>query len=248
VQQARVTGDPSNYPRAEEVLNRSLAVRPAADRRRPGTVRSPLPGTTSRSRCTTAPGAREVVNRALAAATGPTGAAFALDHPAGPAFDNGDLDTAIDNGDLDTAMSTVEEGLRRLPGHPPLLAMRGRALAARGDTAGAVGAYTASLAKLPRPGPAAELGDLLAVTGDPAGAQRRYDLMRASAALLRADGVDVDGGLAVFAADHGDVPGAPAGRPGGIPRSGLPTRWRGSLILILIVGVGLVRRAAATLI
>jgi tetratricopeptide (TPR) repeat protein len=261
VQQARVTGDPSNYPRAEEALNRSLAVRPAADNAvalaghgalsaarhdfaaaldydnrslaidayraaTHGVVADALvelgryeeafeaiqkmvdlrPDTSSYARASYSfelrgdiANARDVMKHALEAATGPTDAAFALEHLAGLAYDN---------GDPDTAMSTVDDGLRRLPGHPPLLAMRGRILAARGDTAGAVTAYTASLAKLPQPGPAAELGDLLAASGDRAGAQRQYDLVRASAALLKADGVDVDAELAVFAAEHGDVPAA----------------------------------------
>ncbi|GIJ67403.1 tetratricopeptide repeat protein [Virgisporangium ochraceum] len=263
VQQARVSGDPSNYARAEEALNRSLAVRPATDNAvalaghgalaaarhdfaaaldygnrslaidgyraaTHGVVADALvelgryeeafeaiqkmvdlrPDTSSYARASYSfelrgdiVNARDVMRRALDAATGPTDAAFALEHLAGLAFDN---------GDADTAMSTVDEGLRRLPGHPPLLALRGRILAAKGDTAGAVAAYTASLAKLPQPGPAAELGDLLASTGDRAGAQRQYDLVRATSALLKADGVDVDSELAVFAADHGDVPGAVA--------------------------------------
>lgn len=261
VQQARVTGDPSNYARAEEALNRSLAVRPAADNAvalaghgalaaarhdfagalgygnrslaidpyraaTHGVVADALvelgrydeafvaiqkmvdlrPDTSSYARASYSfelrgdvVNAREVMNRALVAATGPADAAFALEHLAG---------LAHDNGDYDTALSTVDGGLRRMPGHPPLLAMRGRILAARGDTAGAVEAYTASLAKLPQPAWAAELGDLLDVTGDAAGAQRQYDLVRASAALLKADGVDVDAELAVFAADHGDPAGA----------------------------------------
>ena len=261
VQQARVTGDPSNYARAEEALNRSLAVRPAADNAvalaghgalaaarhdfavaldygnrslaidpyraaTHGVVADALvelgryeeawvavqkmvdlrPDTSSYARASytfelrgDVKNAREVMQLALDASTGPTDAAFALEHLAGLAFDNGDLDLAL---------STVDEGLRRLPGHPPLLAVRGRILAARGDTAGAATAYSATLAKLPLPGPAAEFGDLLAVTGDEAGARRQYDLVRASAALLKADGVDVDAELAVFSADHGDVPAA----------------------------------------
>jgi tetratricopeptide (TPR) repeat protein len=264
VQQARVTGDPSNYARAEEALNRSLAVRPAVDNAvalaghgalaaarhdfagaldygtrslaidpyraaTHGVVADALvelgryeegwdaiqkmvdlrPDTSSYARASYSfelrgdvANARDVMRRALDASTGPTDAAFALEHLAGLAYDN---------GDLGTAMSTVDDGLRRLPGHPPLLVMRGRILAARGDTAGAVTAYSTALAKLPQPGPAAELGDLLASTGDQAGAQRQYDLVRATAALLKADGVDVDAELAVFAAEHGDVPAALAG-------------------------------------
>lgn len=263
VQQARVSGDPSNYARAEEALNRSLAVRPATGNAvalaghgalaaarhdfaaaldygnrslaidpyraaTQGVVADALvelgryeeafeaiqkmvdlrPDTSSYARASYSfelrgdvANARDVMKLALDAATGPTDAAFALEHLAG---------LAHDNGDPELALSTVDDGLRRLPGHPPLLALRGRILAAKGDTAGAVAAYKASLAKLPQPGPAAELGDLLASTGDQAGAQRQFDLVRATSALLKADGVDIDAELAVFAADHGDVPGAVA--------------------------------------
>jgi len=145
------------------------------------------------------PNARDLMRRALEAGTGPADAAFALEHLAGLAFDN---------GDLATAKSHVDDGLRRFRDHPPLLALRGRIAAARGDTAAAVADYRAALAKLPQPTYAAELGDLLAASGDTAGAEQQYALVRASAALLREQGVDVDAELSVFAADHGDPAGA----------------------------------------
>jgi tetratricopeptide (TPR) repeat protein len=260
VQQARVTGDPSNYARAEEALNKSLQVRPAdnalaltglgalAAARHDfaaaldfgnkslaidaykaathGVVADALvelgrypesleaiqkmvdlrPDTSSYARASYSfelrgdvANARDVMDRALTAATGPADAAFALEHLAGLAFDN---------GDLATARSHVDDGLRRFRGHPPLLALRGKIAAAGGDTAAAVADYRAALAKLPQPAYAAELGDLLAATGDAAGAEQQYALVRASAALLKEQGVDVDTELAVFAADHGDPAGA----------------------------------------
>jgi tetratricopeptide (TPR) repeat protein len=260
VQQARVTGDPSHYARAEEALNKSLQVRPAdnapaltglgalAAARHDfaaaldfgtrslsidpykaathGVVADALvelgrypeayeaiqkmvdlrPDTSSYARASYSfelrgdvANARDVMDRALTAATGPADAAFALEHLAGLAFDS---------ADLATARSHVDDGLRRFRGHPPLLALRGRIAAASGDTAAAVADYRAALAKLPEPAYAAELGDLLAATGDAAGAEQQYALVRASAALLREQGVDVDTELAVFAADHGDPAGA----------------------------------------
>lgn len=256
VQQARITGDPSHYARAQEALDRSLQVRPAdnalaltglgalAAARHDfagaldlgnrslaidsykaatyGVVADALvelgryeeslaavqkmvdlrPDTSSYARASYSfelrgdvPDAREVMQRALEASTGPSDAAFALEHLAGLAFDN---------GDLATARASVDDGLRRFRNHPPLLAMRARIEAAAGDTASAVRDYRAALAKLPQPAYATELGDLLAVTGDEAGAEEQYALVRASAALLREQGVDVDTELAVFAADHGD--------------------------------------------
>jgi tetratricopeptide (TPR) repeat protein len=260
VQQARVTGDPSNYPRAEEALKKSLQVRPmdnalaltgfgalAAARHdfaaaldfgnrslaidpykaaTHGVVADALvelgrypesieaiqkmvdlrPDTSSYARASYSlelrgdiDNARDVMDRALTAATGPADAAFALEHLAGLAFDN---------GDLATARSHVDDGLRRFRGHPPLLALRAKIAAASGDTAAAVADYRAALAKLPQPAYAAELGDLLAATGDTAGAEQQYALVRASAALLKEQGVDVDTELAVYAADHGDPAGA----------------------------------------
>jgi tetratricopeptide (TPR) repeat protein len=260
VQQARVTGDPSHYARAEQALNRSLQVRPddnavaltglgalaaarhdfaaaldlgnrslAIDSYKAatyGVVADALvelgryeesltaiqkmvdlrPDTSSYARASYSfelrgdvTDAREVMLRALEAATGPTDAAFALEHLAG---------LALDNGDPAAARSYVDDGLRRLPDHPPLLAMRARTALSRGDTAAAITDYRAALARLPQPAYASELGDLLAVTGDRAGAEQQYALVRASAALLRAQGVDVDTELAVFAADHGDPAGA----------------------------------------
>jgi len=260
VQQARITGDPSNYARGEEALNKSLQVRPAdnalaltglgalAAARHDfaaaldfgnssltvdpykaathGVVADALvelgrypesleaiqkmvdlrPDTSSYARASYSfelrgdvANARDIMDRALTAATGPADAAFALEHLAGLAFDN---------GDLATARSHVDDGLRRFRGHPPLLALRGKIAAARGDTAAAVADYRAALAKLPQPAYAAELGDLLAATGDMAGAEQQYALVRASAALLREQRVDVDTELAVFAADHGDPGGA----------------------------------------
>jgi tetratricopeptide (TPR) repeat protein len=47
-----------------------------------------------------------------------------------------------------------------------------------------------------------ELGDLLAATGDRAGAERQYALVRAEQQLLRANGVDTDLELALFDADR----------------------------------------------
>jgi tetratricopeptide (TPR) repeat protein len=260
VEQARITGDPSNYARAEEALNKSLQVRPAdnalaltglgalAAARHDfaaaldfgnrslaidpykasthGVVADALvelgrypesldaiqkmvdlrPDTSSYARASYSfelrgdvANARDVMARALTAAGGPADAAFALEHLAGLAFDN---------GDLATARSHVDDGLRRFRDHPPLLVLRGRITAAQGDTGAAVRDYRAALAKLPLPGYAAELGDLLAATGDAAGAEQQYALVRASAALLKAEGVDVDTELAVFAADHGDVAAA----------------------------------------
>jgi tetratricopeptide (TPR) repeat protein len=175
------------YPESLEAIQRMVDLRPDTSSYARASYSFELRGDVAN--------ARDVMQRALTAATGPADAAFALEHLAGLAFDN---------GDLATAKSNVDEGLRRFRDHPPLLVLRGRIAAAGGDFAAAIADYRAALARLPQPAYAGELGDLLAATGDAAGAEQQYALVRASAALLREQGVDVDTEQAVFAADHGD--------------------------------------------
>jgi tetratricopeptide (TPR) repeat protein len=255
IEQARVTGDPTGYPRAQQALARSLAVHPdgnalahtglgalAAARHdftaalhsgqtavgidpfkaaAHGVVGDALielgrydeayqaiqrmvdlrPDSGSYARASYTyelrgdlDAARELMNDALEAAPGPADAAFALEHLATFAFDT---------GDLDRAESLVDDGLNRLPQHPPLLIVRARIAAARGDLTAAVADYRTVVRRLPIPGYVAELGDLLAAGGDPAGAKEQYDLVRATATLFTAQGVDLDIDLALFHADNG---------------------------------------------
>jgi len=112
---------------------------------------------------------------------------------------------AFDTGDLATAARHVADGLRQAPGYPPLRAAEARVAAARGDTAGAARTWTALVARIPQPGFLAEYGDLLAATGDAAGARGQYDTVRAAARLQAARGVDVDLELALFLADRGEA-------------------------------------------
>ena len=139
------------------------------------------------------PAARELMELALQVAPTPADAAFAHQHLALLAFAA---------GDRATASSHVEQGLAVAPGYPPLRALRARLIAARGDTTAAIEELRAVVARLPIPEYATALGDLLSVTGDRAGAQAQYDLVRASAALFKANGVRVDLDLVVFDADR----------------------------------------------
>jgi tetratricopeptide (TPR) repeat protein len=77
-------------------------------------------------------------------------------------------------------------------------------LAAEGRTAEAVAVYRSLVARLPQPAYVVEFGDLLAATGDRAGARQQYALVRAEERILVANGVDVDLELALFEADHGN--------------------------------------------
>ncbi|GHJ47367.1 hypothetical protein Cs7R123_47090 [Catellatospora sp. TT07R-123] len=142
----------------------------------------------------------DLMTRALHAAPDATQAAFTLEHLTGLAFSRGDLDTAA---------AHVADGLRRVPGHPPLLAMRARIAAARtgpdGDLSAARADWTQVLDRLPLPGYAAEYGDLLDAAGDTEGARQQYDLARAAFGLQAAQGVDVGIEQAAFDTEHGDA-------------------------------------------
>ncbi|HEY0486697.1 MAG TPA: tetratricopeptide repeat protein [Mycobacteriales bacterium] len=255
VQQARITADPTYYPRAEGALRRSLAVHPAdnaparvglgalaagrhdfagalTEGRRAlaidpydsaayGVVGDALvelgrydeayraiqrmvdlaPGTSSYARASYTWELRGDVSRArqdfqlaLDVAPSPDDAGFAL-------YYLGEL--AWNAGDLRTARSRYDEGLRRAPAYLPLREGQAKVLAAEGRTADAVAVYRSLVARLPQPSYVIELGDLLAATGDRAGADQQYALVRAEERILAANGVDVDLELALFEADHG---------------------------------------------
>ncbi|HEV7826858.1 MAG TPA: tetratricopeptide repeat protein [Mycobacteriales bacterium] len=256
VQQARITADPTYYPRAQGALDRSLAVHPAdnapahvglaalaaarhdfagalAEGRRAlavdaysapayGIVGDALvelgrypeayraiqrmsdlaPGTSSYARASYTfelrgdlSHARRTLEMALEVAPSPDDAGFAL-------YYLGEL--AWNAGDLPAARARYDEGLRRAPGYLPLQEGRAKVLAAEGRTAEAVAVYRSLVARLPQPAYVVELGDLLAATGDRAGARQQYALVRAEERILVANGVDVDLELALFEADHGN--------------------------------------------
>jgi tetratricopeptide (TPR) repeat protein len=141
------------------------------------------------------PKARSFMEQALAVAPGATEIAFARYHLATLAFDNGDLTTAAEQVDL---------GLKQSPDDPALRSARAKISAARGDVAGAIADLRGVVARLPLPAYVSDLGDLLESTGDKIGAQQQFDLVQATEALQRGQGIDVDTEMAVFDADHGD--------------------------------------------
>ena len=143
--------------------------------------------------------AREALELALEVAPSPDDAGFAL-------YYLGEL--AWNAGDLTTAERRYAEGTRRAPDYLPLQEGQAKVLAARGHTAAALAVYRTLVQRLPQPAYLAEYGDLLAATGDRAGAEQQYALVRATQQLLRANGVDTDLELAVFDADHGDAASA----------------------------------------
>ncbi|MDQ1653493.1 MAG: hypothetical protein QOI35_2693 [Cryptosporangiaceae bacterium] len=140
--------------------------------------------------------ARSALETALDESPQPSDAGFAL-------YYLGEL--AFNAGDLKGAAARYGEGIARAPGYLPLLAGRAKVRAAQGDTAGALTDYTTVTSRLPNPTYVGEYGDLLASTGDKAGAEQQFALVRAEEKILGAAGVNTDLELALFDADHGSA-------------------------------------------
>ncbi len=89
------------------------------------------------------------------------------------------------------------------------LAGRARAAAALGDTEAAIEGYEAAIAVAPQPDALAALGDLLALGGDAAAAERQYATVVAIARLQGDGGLLYNRQLVLFDVDHDrDVAGA----------------------------------------
>ena len=147
--------------------------------------------------------ATDAMRRALDAAPDPADGAFARLHLGQLAFETGDLDTAATH---------FTEGLRLLPGHPPLRAGLARVRAARGDTAGAVAEFHALLTAALNPTYAVELGDLLTATGRPEEGAQEYARARKAWAGTAKTGQPPEPDLVLFAADHGEPAALDAAR------------------------------------
>lgn len=141
-------------------------------------------------------GARIALQRALDVAYSSFDTAFALRYLA---------ELAWNNGDLQAASKYVQEGLMREPGAVPLLAVRARLLAARGNNDAALATWAEVVSRLPQPSYLIEYGDLLSSLGRHAEAARQYDVADATLELFQAQGADIDLELALFAADRGRV-------------------------------------------
>jgi hypothetical protein len=88
------------------------------------------------------------------------------------------------------------------PSFVPAQAGVAKVAAAQGDVPGAIRSYRHIVEVYPLPQYVVDLGDLLTVSGDPAGAARQYELLRVEAQLFRANGVDMDLEVAQFDAEH----------------------------------------------
>ncbi|MFI7543478.1 tetratricopeptide repeat protein [Actinoplanes sp. NPDC049599] len=180
------------YPEAFATVQRMVNLRPDAASYARASYTWELRGEVGR--------ATEAMRRALDAAPNPADQAFARLHL-------GEL--AFGTGDLDTATTHFTEGLRLVPGHPPLRAGLARVRAARGDTAGAVAEYRAVLTTVLEPAYVAEVGDLLTASGQPQAGAQEHARARAAWAAEAKNGHPPEADPALFAADHRD-PAAPA--------------------------------------
>ena len=112
-------------------------------------------------------------------------------------------ETAFATGAYEEAEGRYREALTTYPDYYRGVAGLGRALAARGDVAGAIAQYDRATTLLPDPTFVAALGDLYAIAGREADAARQYDLVAKMAGLGAAGGALYDRQLALFYADHG---------------------------------------------
>lgn len=139
-------------------------------------------------------GARYALTRALAVAATPADIAFVRQYLGELAFNSGDLGAAAQH---------VDAGLARAPDYIPLLAGRARVEAAQGRTTEALQDWSVVTTRLPQPTYLIEYADLLTALGRTQEASAQYALVKATAALYRAAGANVDLELSLFDADHG---------------------------------------------
>ncbi|MFF8675482.1 hypothetical protein [Streptomyces sp. NPDC015242] len=142
--------------------------------------------------------ARDVLRRALDAASSPADVAYV-------ATALGQLEW--NQGDYEAALGHYARALAADDAYLPALEGRARAQAARGDRAAAVRGLEQVVARSPLPGPLVALGELYEARGgdgDRARARDQYALVDAWTSLARAGGVNADLDTALAAADHGD--------------------------------------------
>jgi len=107
------------------------------------------------------------------------------------------------------AEQTLRDALTTTPNNYRVLMALGRVEAGRGDYADAIGDYEKAVAVVPQLEAVAALGDLYALTGRPADAQRQYALAGQIDLLQKANGVRGGWQMALFQANHDrDLPGA----------------------------------------
>lgn len=106
------------------------------------------------------------------------------------------------NGDLVRAEAAYTAALASLPNYVPAMAGLAAIYEATDRRAHAIRTLERATARLPQPELLAALGDLYALDGRTALAQRQYDLVEEIAQLAAASGSVYDRQLVIFAADH----------------------------------------------
>jgi tetratricopeptide (TPR) repeat protein len=140
-------------------------------------------------------GAREALERADALASRPNDQAFIARYLGELAFSRGDLPAALEH---------IERGLRAAPRDAALLALRGRARMAAGDTPGGLQDYSVSTGLVPLSTTIADYAAALRAAGRAEEARQQDALVRATYQLLRDNGSNVDLELALYEADRGN--------------------------------------------
>jgi tetratricopeptide (TPR) repeat protein len=116
------------------------------------------------------------------------------------AFQLGELYRA--RGDVADAAAAYEQSLADLPTYVPAMAGLARVREAQGRRAEAITLLERATARLAQPDLVAALGDLYALAGDAAAAERQYALVERIGQVGAATGTVYDRQLVLFAADH----------------------------------------------
>jgi tetratricopeptide (TPR) repeat protein len=115
-------------------------------------------------------------------------------------------DLALSTGDYAAAQRHYRDALIVFPDYYRALGGMAKALAALGDTAGAIDYYRRAIERFPDPAFAAALGDLYHLQGREKEAAAQYQLVTAIARLNKANGQLYNRQLALFDADHDREP------------------------------------------
>jgi tetratricopeptide (TPR) repeat protein len=111
---------------------------------------------------------------------------------------------SLAHGNLDEAGQRLGQALRSVPGYVPALAAEADLLAARGDRAAAIEAYTAIVTARPAVEYLVSLGELLEAAGDAGAASAQFAVVDGIDELYVAAGIDTDLAMARFHVLHGD--------------------------------------------
>ncbi|MFE7776729.1 tetratricopeptide repeat protein [Streptomyces sp. NPDC057445] len=111
---------------------------------------------------------------------------------------------AWSQGDYAQALRHCDYALKAEPGNLEAGDCRARALAGKGDPAGAIKEFEGLVERSPLPGRLVALGELYEASGQRERAEQQYAVVGTWTGLARAGGVNPDLDTALAAADHGD--------------------------------------------